>query len=394
MARIAIVETYPYEAVWGGDAVYLDRMRQFLVQGGHEITTFVTDIARGRSDPRLQLHSRARDRNHRWRVRQAVPTGEQRFLSYAPQLWRNLALRAAGRPPERHGQPSLREGGWLVRQLHAQQPALVILAFGATLFTSRVMNAGFTVAASKGFFSDRRLVLGEPVPPPVAGQAVIDEVADAALVLFNNLTDLDLYRRASGRHNGGLVTMGFAPRNIMAASDAPDLLYVAAETRPNIASLRWFLDGAWPAVRAQVPSARLRVVGTVRRGFEGETLPGVDFLGYADSLDAEYGRAALVIAPFTHGSTGVKTKIAEALSYSRPVVTTSIGVDPADPGQFGEAVAVADTAGAFGEAVIALLGNRGLRTAASEAALAQYERHYAPAAAYAPLIRLLQAIAP
>src|SRR5262249_33676694 len=64
-------------------------------------------------------------------------------------------------------------------------------------------------------------------------------------------------------------------------------------------------------------------------------------------VDDEYRRSWAVVAPFINGSSGVKTKIAEALSFGRPVATTSIGVDPGHSDQFGDAVVVADDPHAF-----------------------------------------------
>jgi hypothetical protein len=55
-------------------------------------------------------------------------------------------------------------------------------------------------------------------------------------------------------------------------------------------------------------------------------------------------------------------------------------------------VDVADDPALFGAAVAELLGNDALRHQRSVLAIEQYERHFTEAAAYAPLIAMLQGV--
>jgi len=389
MARIAIVETYPYESVWGGDATYLEGLRQFLASAGHDLTTFITDIVRGRADPRLTLHGAAHER-HRWRVRHAVQTGPRHFLGSHPAFALRALARAAGRRARRDQRLGPGEADWLEDQLAATRPQLVILMWGATAFAGRLIARGFRVAALPCFFGERKLRLGEPFPAAVPDHAVLASLAQTSLVGFNNCADRDAYVAATGATNAAIVNMGFALHEPAPLPETPTMLFVAAETRPNAESLRWLVDGAWPTIRKAVPQARLRVVGSVGRALVGRSIPGIECVGFVDDLNGEYAGSALVLAPFVAGTSGVKTKVAEALSHGRAVITTSIGVDPGAPGQYGVAVEVADTPDAFAALVIRLLSDKHELRVRTEAATGQHARHFSEAAAYAPLARLLE----
>jgi len=393
MARIAIVETYPYEAVWGGEAVYLDRIRQFLVNGGHEVETFVTDVTRGRADPRVTLHSKIKNGGHRWHVRHALETGSGHHFAFHPGFIGKALARARGISAPRVFDISAAEEEWVMRRFASFRPQAAILAFGACRFTRRIAASGTPVLASRGFFSDRRIRLGEAPTAPAVDRRMLDEMRDAAVVGFNNAADIDFYAHATGATNGALLGMSFPRRALTAPpADAPVVLFVAARTKPNVESLRWFLDGGWPVVARALPAARLRVVGTVGNAFADDASDSIEIVGFVEDLDREYADAQVVIAPFTLGTGGVKTKVAEALSYGKPLVTTSIGVDPAAPGMFGAAVDVADDPALFGAAVAELLGNDTLRHQRGMLAIEQYERHFSEAAAYAPLIAMLQGV--
>lgn len=388
MARVAIVETYPYEAVWGGDAVYLDRIRTFLIERGHQVDSYVTDITRGRSNPTLALPLQ-KGGGHRWHVRNAVSLGEGRFCSIDPRLLGQSLRRLPGRRAAVDHEVSDAEGDWLVDRLTAGRPDLVILAFGACAFTRQVASIAAQVIALKGFFSDRRVRLGEPLPTPVLNRTLLEQLGHATRVGFNNRHDLDFYTQQSGSRDGILIGMGFPDRLRPPAIASKALLFVGADTTPNVESLQWFLDRVWPLIRDEVPDCTVRVAGSVGAAFAGQMHERVAFLGFVESLDAEYANSALAIAPLVSGSSGVKTKIAEALSYGRPVVTTSLGIDPGEPTAYGRAVIVADVPEAFAATVVATLGDPTERISRTKAAAEQFHRQFAEDMAYHEIVELL-----
>src|SRR5690606_23305482 len=149
--------------------------------------------------------------------------------------------------------------------------------------------------------------------------------------------------------------------------------------------LDWLMEEIWPKIARDRPEARLRIAGGVKDGWNRPLPQGVEMLGRVASLEGEYRRAQVVVAPLTNGTAGVKVKVAEALSYGRPLVTTSLGVDPGAPGQFGAAVDVADDAGAFADAVSRLLADPGLRRERARLAREAFRTNFSGAAAYGAL---------
>jgi glycosyltransferase involved in cell wall biosynthesis len=95
---------------------------------------------------------------------------------------------------------------------------------------------------------------------------------------------------------------------------------------PNRYGLEWFLAHVWPAVRADVPNARLDVIGRHasdalqrRHGQDG-----IAVHGFVDNLAPYYRDASASIVP-VHAGSGTRLKILESLAHAVPVVSTSLG---------------------------------------------------------------------
>lgn len=125
----------------------------------------------------------------------------------------------------------------------------------------------------------------------------------------------------------------------------------------------------WPAVRAALPAARLRLVGpepapAVR---QLAALPGVEVTGALPDLLGMWSEAHVLLAPLRF-STGVQNKVMEAMTAGVPVVTTpqvAGGVAARD----GEHLLVAHDAAGLAEAVLRTLREPG--EAAARAARAR-----------------------
>ena len=137
---------------------------------------------------------------------------------------------------------------------------------------------------------------------------------------------------------------------------ALDVLFVAGFAHPpNEDAAAWFVAETLPLIRARVPGAGLRIVGsnpTERvRALAG---PGVTVA--ADVSDAElaaaYAGARVAIVPLRFGA-GVKLKVVEALREGVPLVTTPTGAQ----GLAGleDVVTVTDEPQAFAAGVCRLL---------------------------------------
>lgn len=88
---------------------------------------------------------------------------------------------------------------------------------------------------------------------------------------------------------------------------------------PNRDGVDHFVATVLPRIRASFPDARLRLVGEGGDFFKGRE--GVDVVGFAKDLVAEYEAAAVVVVPVRSGA-GSCVKLAEAAGFGRPIVAT------------------------------------------------------------------------
>jgi glycosyltransferase involved in cell wall biosynthesis len=125
----------------------------------------------------------------------------------------------------------------------------------------------------------------------------------------------------------------------------------------NIDAAEWFADSIWPKVRAARPAAELLLVGKdpapsvlALRG-----RPGITVTGTVDEVAPYLQRSRVAVAPLRAGS-GSRLKILEALEASRPMVSTSAGLEGLE--QLSHSgVVVADEPDAFAAAICDLLTN-------------------------------------
>jgi glycosyltransferase involved in cell wall biosynthesis len=98
------------------------------------------------------------------------------------------------------------------------------------------------------------------------------------------------------------------------------LLFVGSYFFPNIHAIDWFISEVIPSIKREV---MLYVVGN---GFDNYQLPNpnhsIKLIGRAEDLSEYYYLSDLVVAPIFYGS-GMKTKIAEALMFNKPILGTN-----------------------------------------------------------------------
>lgn len=88
---------------------------------------------------------------------------------------------------------------------------------------------------------------------------------------------------------------------------------------PNRDGLLQFVERSWPVVRGRVPHATLRIIGA-----HPELAPkgdGVEAIGFAENLHAEYVAAQVVVCPVRNGA-GATVKLAEAAGFGMPIAAT------------------------------------------------------------------------
>ena len=124
---------------------------------------------------------------------------------------------------------------------------------------------------------------------------------------------------------------------------------------PNEDAALWFVNEILPLIRAEVPDARLSVIGS-NPTEKVQALAGDGITLFANVTDAEleaaYDRARVAVVPLRCGA-GVKLKVVEALRAGVPLVTTPVGAQGL-PG-LSQIIAVEDDAALFAAAVAALL---------------------------------------
>jgi glycosyltransferase involved in cell wall biosynthesis len=135
------------------------------------------------------------------------------------------------------------------------------------------------------------------------------------------------------------------------------LLFVGSANPINIHGLESFVRSALPDIRAKVPGCELAIAG--RAGQERAWPNGVLVLGEVQALAPIYAEATVVINPVTFG-TGFPVKTIEALSYGKPLVTTTAGARGLGP-EFVGAISVAENAADFARQVVDLLQNEAAR---------------------------------
>jgi glycosyltransferase involved in cell wall biosynthesis len=193
--------------------------------------------------------------------------------------------------------------------------------------------------------------------PRVSGQferCVVCSPADAGYLReHSGLSNVDVVANA-------VDTEYFAPREGV-EEPATFLLSGLMDKLVNVDAALYLAHEIWPRVRAQVPNARLRLVGpkpaAAIRALDGRD--GIEVVGLVPDLRDEIARATVTLVPLRVG-TGTKNKVIQSLAMARPVVTTTIGNEglEADSGQ--EAI-VADDPATFADAVIRVHGDPALR---------------------------------
>lgn len=133
----------------------------------------------------------------------------------------------------------------------------------------------------------------------------------------------------------------------------PRAIFVASfDYPPNRNGLKFLLEDVFPRVWAELPEARLAVVGA------GLTQPAsadprVETLGFVDDLRATYATARCAVVPLLQ-SGGTPLKLIEALAHGLPVVATqraAAGLAVRDR----ESCLLAEGGGAFADALVRVL---------------------------------------
>lgn len=167
------------------------------------------------------------------------------------------------------------------------------------------------------------------------------------------------------------------------APSAPLITFVGAmDWEPNIDAVEYFCAEVWPAIKAEVPRARFRIVGRnpgrrVQRWASHSNDGSIEVTGRVPSVVEHLRQSAVVIVPLRIGG-GTRLKIYEAMATAKAVVSTTVGAEGLDV-HHGRDVMLADDARSFAQAVIMLLRDPELRRRYEKAAAETAARYDWPA---------------
>ncbi len=148
----------------------------------------------------------------------------------------------------------------------------------------------------------------------------------------------------------------------------PLVIFVGAmDWEPNIDAVEFFCENVWPAVLAQVPEARFRIVGR-NPGARVQRWAGdsIEVTGKVPSVVDHLREAAVVVVPLRIGG-GTRLKIYEAMAAGKAVVSTSVGAEGLDV-HHGRDIVLADDAKTMTDSILTLLRDGDARSKYEHAA--------------------------
>jgi glycosyltransferase involved in cell wall biosynthesis len=168
-------------------------------------------------------------------------------------------------------------------------------------------------------------------------------------------------------------------------TSAPLVTFVGAmEWEPNVDGVEYFCAEVWPAIKAEVPQARLRIVGRnpdrrvqkwASNSINNDN--SIEVTGRVPSVVEHLRQSAVIIVPLRIGG-GTRLKIYEAMATGKAVVSTTIGAEGLDV-HHGHDIMLADDPRSFAQAVIMLLRDPELRRRYENAAAETAARYDWPA---------------
>ena len=207
----------------------------------------------------------------------------------------------------------------------------------------------------------------------------------------------------------GLVPSGKSPSEISVLPNGVDLEYFhpnaeverEAETivfsgkmsyHANISMVKYLVDEIMPRIWKLRPTARLYIVGkdpspAIQQLRQN---PLITVTGTVDDIRPFLWRATVSVVPLLYGA-GIQNKILEAMATGTPVVTTCQALS-ALQAQPGKDLIAYDDPDRFSEAVLQLIGNRGLQRKIGDAAVTYVRTHHNWTSIASQLLNIYQSV--
>ncbi|KQO67704.1 glycosyltransferase [Methylobacterium sp. Leaf89] len=203
---------------------------------------------------------------------------------------------------------------FLSRALEAAPPGVLRLIDTHDRFADRQRQYRPFRAEPNFFYTDR------------AGEAA--GLARADIVLAIQSEEAAYFRTITDRRVHLLPPRFPARRPFAAPARVKRIGFLGHGNDPNLVSIRRFAAAwseDWTPARPE-----LVIAGEISNSLGPTAGPGVRLAGYLPELEDFYDGVDLVVAPILMGS-GLKMKVAEALSFGKPVIGTALGFEGFDP---------------------------------------------------------------
>ena len=145
---------------------------------------------------------------------------------------------------------------------------------------------------------------------------------------------------------------------------------------PNKEAAERFAIRILPKIRRTVPNAKLLLGGKRAERLSQAALiePGVECLGFVESLDQIYTSTRIIGCPLLNGG-GTRVKLIEGAAYGKPIVSTRMGAEGLDFID-GSEIMLRDDDDSFAGACVQLIGDDDLCQRLGTAALERVQREY------------------
>jgi sugar transferase (PEP-CTERM/EpsH1 system associated) len=153
----------------------------------------------------------------------------------------------------------------------------------------------------------------------------------------------------------GVDADGFAPDPAVKKEPASVIVSGKMSYAPNVDAVLYFHDVIWPLIRAQIPAAKLFIVGAKPKRCITALArdPSVTVTGFVKDIRPYLNRAEVAIGPLRIAA-GLQNKLLEGMAMGLPMVVTPAaneGIGASD----GRDLLVAESPVSFAEGVIRLL---------------------------------------
>ena len=148
---------------------------------------------------------------------------------------------------------------------------------------------------------------------------------------------------------------------VMASSDVPEtpgfLLFTGMMNyEPNVEAVRYFVSDILPLIQAKWPQVSFHIAGAnPPQDITALASDRVFIHGFVPDMRPYFDQAAVVVVPLLHGG-GTRLKILEAAACGKAIVSTPLGAEGLNFVD-GRDLLLADSAGAFAQAVVELLSD-------------------------------------